>query len=302
MWWIIIGMIIVLSALYFVIGFYFSQVVTRKVWDEEELYDEQSTRGLFERQKYELLHKEEVEVLTKDGLRLRGIYIEGDKNCRRTMIFVHGITVGIPTSIKYIDMFVKRGWNVLMYDQRRHGKSEGKYTTYGYYEKEDLDIWVNWVVKRNGENSIIGLHGESMGAATVLQYLPMNKFANFAIADCAYSNLNELLCYHMKMDYHLPAFPIVNLTNLRVMRKAKFKFKDVSPIDAVKDVKLPVLFIHGSSDTFVPCSMSEKMYDKKKGSKKLYIAEGAGHARSIEIDMERYEKEVIEFVDSVLSC
>lgn len=299
MWWIIIIIIAVIAAVYVVIGFYFSQVVTRKVCNQEELYENQIMRGLFDKEEYEKLPKEEAEIVSKDGIRLRGIYIQGDKSLHRTMIFVHGITAGIPCSIKYIHMFTKRGWNVLMYDQRRHGSSEGKYSTYGYYEKEDLDLWVQWVVKRNGENSILGLHGESMGAATVLQYIPINKFVSFVIADCSYSNLNELLRYRMKEDYHLPSFPLVNLTSLRAMRKAGFSFRDISPIDAVKNSSLPVLFIHGSADSFVPCYMSKDMHNVKKDSKRLYIAEGAEHACSFEVDRERYEKEVMDFIDEV---
>lgn len=302
MWWIIIVILIIFAAvLYWIVSFYFSQVVTRKVCNQEELYEDQAARGLFDKEKYEELKEEEAYIISADGLKLRGIYIEGDRNVNRTMIFVHGITVGIPCSIKYIDIFMKRGWNILMYDQRRHGKSEGRYSTYGYYEKKDLDLWVQWVVKRNGKVGVLGLHGESMGAATVLQYLPMNRFARFAIADCSYSNLNELLKYHMNKDYHLPAFPFVNLTSLWARVRAGFSFSDVSPIDAVKNTSLPVLFIHGSCDTFVPCHMSRDMYNARKENKRIYIAEGADHACSIEMDRERYEKEVMSFVNEVLN-
>lgn len=298
--WYILVLIIIIIIIYMITVFNFDLVVKRKVCDQNEIYENQIQRGLFNKEEYEKLKKENVEVTSKDGLRLRGVYIEGDKNLNRTMIFVHGITVGIPFSIKYIDMFIRRGWNVLMYDQRRHGMSEGKYSTYGFYEKDDLDLWVNWVYTRNGKNAVIGLHGESMGAATVLQYLPMNKFASFAIADCPYSDLNELLAYHMKHDYHLPSFPFVNLSSLMARKRAKFNFKDVSPINAVKNIELPVLFIHGSIDTFVPCYMSQDMYRTKKGEKKIYIADGAKHACSIEVNKNKYEEEVMKFINGIL--
>ncbi|WP_278319541.1 alpha/beta hydrolase [Clostridium tepidiprofundi] len=214
-------------------------------------------------------------------------------------MIVHGITVGIPTSIKYMRMFLDRGWNVLMYNQRRHGASEGKYSTYGYYEKYDLDLWVNWVVNRNGEDGIIGLHGESMGAATVLQYADINKYVDFIIADCAYSDMNELMKFRIKEDIKLPAFPMLKFVELKSKRRARFSFKDVSPINSIKYNEIPVLFIHGKNDKFVPTYMSEKMYEVKKGMKRIYLADGAAHACSIEVDKQKYEEVVFEFINEV---
>lgn len=301
--WIYICLITIIIAIltYGLVIHYFSQVVTRKLTNEEDMFREQIDRGLIDQRYYESLNKEEVYITSKDGLKLRGIYIESEKYSNKTMIFVHGITVGLIWSIKYIDMFIKRGWNVLIYDQRRHAMSEGKYSTYGYYEKEDLDLWVNWLIDKKGKEEIIGLHGESMGAATVLQYAAINKYVKFIIADCGFSDLRELLERKVRDDYHGLLYPIIKLSNLRAKRKAKFKFEWVSPIEVVKNAEIPMMFIHGDKDKFVPWDMSIKMYEAKiKGVKKLYIAEGAAHARSIEVDKDRYENEVMEFVNQVL--
>lgn len=279
--------------------YFFSQVVTRKVRDEKELLKNQISRGLVDKEYYDKLQKEEVWIRTEEGLKQRGIYIKGNCDFNRTIIIVHGITVGISTSIKYMRIFYDRGWNVLMYDQRRHGKSEGKYSTYGYYEKKDLDIWVKWIIKRNGTDGLLGLHGESMGAATVLQYADINKYVDFIIADCAYSNMNELMKYKIKEQTKLPIFPMLQFVQIKSIIRAKFRFKDVSPIDSVRDRDIPVLFIHGKEDTFVPTYMSEEMYKVKKGIKKIYIAEGAVHACSIEIDREQYEENVWEFIEEI---
>lgn len=292
--------LLIIVVLCIIVQFFFNQVVTRKPYPYDETYEDQSSRGLFNKEEYEKLSKEEVSIKTFDGLKLKGVYIEGDKSLNRTMIFVHGITVNIGCSIKYIDMFVKKGWSILMYDQRRHGSSEGKYTTYGYLEKDDLDRWVNWVIERNGGYVIIGLHGESMGAGTVLQYAKISKHVKFIIADCAYSNLNELLTYHIKNDFHIPAVPIIPMTSLMAKLRAGFRFKDVSPIDDIRDVDIPIMFAHGKADKFVPFYMSEKMYEAKKGMKKFHVTENAEHACSIEVDRESYEKAVMEFVEEAL--
>ena len=296
---LLIVLIILILICYLDAEYGFKQIVTRKICSEEQLFSEGQAKGIIDKDKYEKLDKEEIIITSGDGLKLRGIYIKGDSKLRRSIIFVHGITVGIPWSLRYIDMFVKRGWNILVYDQRRHGRSEGKYSTYGFYEKEDLDLWVNWLIERNGKEAIIGIHGESMGAATALQYLTINKYASFVISDCSFSDLNELLKYHMKNDYHLPSFPLINFTALKAKHKAKFKFSDVSPIEAVKMSSLPVMFIHGKEDKFVPAYMSEDMYNAKKGIKKLYMVKGAEHARSVEVDKEGYEREVMDFIDNL---
>lgn len=277
--------------------FYYSELVDMKVSDYEELYQKQRAKGLFDNKYYESLNKEDVSLTTDDGFKLKGAYFKGSSNADKTIIIVHGITVNMATSIKYMQMFAKRGWNVLMYDHRRHGKSEGQFTTYGYLEKHDLDKWVNWIKDKNPNNCLLGLHGESMGAATVLQYAGINKFVDFIIADCGFSDLNKLLRIRMKEDYHSILIPLIPLTKARVYRKVKFKIKDVSPISIIKNSSIPTLFIHGKEDRYVPAFMSVEMYEAKQTNKKIYLVEGAKHADSIRVDRERYEKEVFDFID-----
>ena len=291
--------VLVTLGIYFLTTYYFNQIITRKVADEESMLEDQVNRKLVDKEYYDNLHKEEVTLTSHDGLKLRGIFI--DKGSKNTIIFCHGITVGLIWSLKYIKIFEKRGWNILLYDHRRHGQSQGKYSTYGYLEKKDLDLWVNWVIDKKGKDSIIGLHGESMGAATTLQYLEINKYVKFIIADCAFSDLTELLSRKIKEDYNIILYPLLHLSNLLTKIKAKFYYQWVKPIESVKKSTIPVMFIHGNKDYFVPWDMSISMYNaKSKGIKRLYIAEGAAHARAIEVDKERYEKEVMLFVEEVL--
>lgn len=291
--------VLVILGIYFLTAYYFNQIITRKVADEESMLEDQVNRKLVDKEYYDNLHKEEVTLTSHDGLKLRGIFI--DKGSKNTIIFCHGITVGLIWSLKYIKIFEKRGWNILLYDHRRHGQSQGKYSTYGYLEKKDLDLWVNWVIDKKRKDSIIGLHGESMGAATTLQYLEINKYVKFIIADCAFSDLTELLSRKIKEDYNIMLYPLLHLSNLLTKIKAKFYYQWVKPIESVKKSTIPVMFIHGNKDYFVPWDMSISMYNAKvKGIKRLYIAEGAAHARAIEVDKERYEKEVMLFVEEVL--
>lgn len=296
---LLILFVLEIIGIYVLTNYYFNQVVTRKADTEEEMMRVQIERNLVNNEFYTSLEKEHIILTSKDGLKLRGEFI--DNNSNKTMIFCHGITVGLIWSIKYIDMFYKTGWNILIYDHRRHGQSEGNYSTYGYFEKEDLDLWVNWVVKKKGKDSIIGLHGESMGAATVLQYIDINKYVKFIIADCPFSDLMELLGRKVKDDYKGLLYPILYLSNLKSKVIANFDYRWIKPIECVKNSTLPIMFIHGDEDKFVPWDMSVAMYEmKKKGLKKIYIAKGAAHAKSIEVNKKQYEKEVIDFVEEAL--
>ncbi|MFA9397334.1 MAG: alpha/beta hydrolase [Clostridiaceae bacterium] len=296
---LVVIVIIVIMGLLKITSMFYNQTVLRKICTKEDLIKEQIERGLIDEKAYEKLEKENFEVETFDKLKLKGVII--DNKSDKTIILVHGITVSLEWSIKYINMFLKRKWNVVIYDQRRHGDSEGTYSTYGFYEKQDVDVLVNYCIKRWGQNSIIGLHGESMGAATVLQYASINKYVKFIIADCSFSNLIKEFKYNVKTDFKLNGGFLIALTSMRAKRLAKFNFKDVSPLDVIKDNDIPVMFAHGDEDKLVPVEMSIEMYEAKKKNKKLYIAKGAGHARAIEVDREEYEKQVMEFVDDVLA-
>lgn len=266
----------------------------------EENFNSIEKSGLYSRAEFEKLPKEEVELKSHDGLTLRGIFIEKFKDNKKVVIIVHGYTVTHAWAAQFLTMFFKEGFNVLLIDQRSHGKSEGRFATYGYYEKYDLDLWVNWIRSKVGEEALIGLHGQSMGGGTVLEYAAINKYVKFIIADCPYSDVIKLMKHQFNKRKHMPMIPFIYFANFRMKRLAKFSLRDVSPINSIKDSDIPVMFIHGSKDKFVPTHMSEDMYKAKKGSKKLLIIEGAVHANAYGTNKELYEKEVHKFLQEVL--
>lgn len=267
----------------------------------EECFALNEKDGLYKREQFEQISKEEAEVTTLDGLTLRGSFLENFRETKRVVIIVHGYNLSHATSLQFIEMFFKEGFNVLIVDQRGHGRSQGKYATYGYYEKYDLNEWVKWIIKKIGEDAVIGLHGQSMGAATVLEYASINKHAKFIIADCPYSDAWQLIKHQFAELNHVPVFPIAFAADFRLRRKARFSLKDVSPINSIKDKDIPVMFVHGSKDNFVPTCMSEEMYKAKQGYKKLLIIDGASHANAYSTNKELYEEEVKSFINEVLT-
>lgn len=245
---------------------------------------------------FEELNKEKVIITSPFGYRLSGFFIPGPDPSGKTVILCHGVTANHFCTLKFARMYLQRGWNVFVYDHRRHGDSEGPTTTFGFYEKHDLKAVVAYVRNRLDPGAVLGLHGESMGAATILQYGALEDRADFFISDCAYSSLWEQFSIVLKKDYHLSAFPVMYITDWLIRLKERFRIKDVCPLNDVKKIQKPILFIHGDADPLVPAKMSERMYSVKEGFKELYLAPGAAHAKSFTIDPQRYEEVCFSFL------
>ncbi len=231
-------------------------------------------------------------VLSCEKYELPNAYRKEEK---KVAILCHGFGCAKYQSIKYAQLFIKLGYIVLNYDHRNHGMSGKAHTTMGYYEKYDLKSVVSWCKKEYGEECKIVTHGESMGAATVLLHSEIDKRIDCVIADCAYSDLKKLLRHQMKQFFHLPK-ALIPIENLLIYLRAGFWFEQVSPIHAVKNSELPVLFIHGKRDNFVPASMSIDMYRAKKKNKALYLVGKAKHAESYCINSKGYEEKVSRFL------
>lgn len=275
-----------------------NRVISPKVLSYDDMINMEENVGRHVREELAELPREEIYITSPFGYKLYGMFIPV-KGSKKAVIICHGITCNIYASVKYIDLFRKRGFSVFIYDQRNHGKSGGRYTTFGYFEKYDLKACVDWVREKIGEGCCIGVMGESMGAATALQSLSVDKSLTFCIADCPYSDLRELLNRRLQIEYKLPGFLLITLASLVSLYKSGMSFNKVSPIKDVAESRTPVLFIHGADDDYIPAKMSMDMYKVKKGVKELYIAEGARHAQSLTVNSREYDNKVGEFINLI---
>ncbi len=217
---------------------------------------------------------------------------------KRIAILSHGLGYARYSCIKYIRMYLRLGYTVVLYDHRNHGMSGRACTSMGYYERDDLVRVVDWCRRRYPGCQIV-THGESMGAATVLMHLGIDDRVSCTIADSAYSDLTQLLQHQMKQFYHLPCrlIPVVScLTWLR----AGFRYREVAPIRAVRKTDTPILFIHGKIDNLVPADMSREMYAAKKKNKAIYLVAGARHVQSYCKNKEGYERVVENFLKNYM--
>lgn len=300
-WWLAGGALVV-GASQSLVSFAFKQVTCAKKQTNQQCLDAQEKAGALQLAQMADLPRRRVDIESRDGLRLSGWLLPGQQPVQQVIILVHGYTAAASWMLHLALPFLQRGWTVLLVDQRAHGASEGRYASYGYHEKHDLDRWVNWVVQQYGEQVVIGLLGQSMGGGTVLEYAALNRYASFIVADCAYSDLKQLIAYQIGTVHHLPARPLLQLLDRQLRRRVGFGLLDVSPLCTIKRyADLPVMFIHGENDDFVPTKMSVEMFSEKPGRKKLLIIPGAGHARAHITDAATYERELFAFIAEVLA-
>lgn len=245
---------------------------------------------------------EDMYITSNDGLKLHATYFpcEGSK---KVVICFHGYTSeGLNDYSTLAIFYQSKGYNLLLVDERAHGKSEGKYIGFGCLDRHDAKLWIEEMVKKLGEDCKILLHGDSMGGATVLMTtgLELPPQVKAAISDCAFTSAWEVFSSVLKNMYHLPPFPIMQISNWMVKKNAGYELDECNARREVAKAKIPILFIHGDSDTFVPCSMSQELYDACKTEKKLVMIEGAGHVESCYRDAELYHGTIEEFIFPIM--
>ncbi|MDK0614030.1 alpha/beta hydrolase [Clostridium perfringens] len=305
---ILIIIAVIVIVFFLATGLYiFKSTVTRELHDIEKSYTRYVENNLFDEALYNSASKEDITLKSFDGLNLTSTLIINENPTNKFIVLVHGVSICYVGSLKYFDIFYKNGFNVLIVNQRRHGKSEGKYSTYGFYEKYDVNMWIEYLKSRFGNDIILGLHGESMGAGTVMETIPLNDSIKFVIEDCGYSNFHELIGFQITHAYKNRLVrkilsPSLIFANFFMKTKAKFSMKKIVPIDIVSSTSLPMMFIHGKEDYFVPWYMAVDLYKAKtKGYKELYLVEGAKHAEALEVNKILYEKKIMTFIEKALS-
>ena len=245
--------------------------------------------------------QEEVYVTAYDGVRLFGRYVPYE-NARGTALLFHGWrSIGDIDFSCALEFYASLGLNLLLVDQRAHGRSGGRFTTYGIRERRDVHTWVDRHNERFGETPLL-LAGLSMGAATVLMSCgePFPKNVRGVIADCGFTSPYDIIGKVIR-DNHLPAKLLLPLIDLQTTLFAGFSLKEYSTLDAMKRTKLPVLLVHGEADAFVPCEMSRRVFEACASTDKtLLTVPNAGHGQSYLIDREKYQRTARAFIERAL--
>lgn len=248
------------------------------------------------------LPQTDCEIISFDGLKLRAKYFEREKGAP-IEILMHGYR---GTSERDLSGGVFRcfalGRNVLLVDHRASGRSEGKVITFGVNESRDCADWVKFVLQNIDPDAKIFIGGVSMGASTALLATARNLPDNVVgiLADCGYSSAKEIIKKVIR-EMRLPADICYPFVKLGARIYGHFNLEEISPEQAMKNCTLPVFFVHGDADDFVPFRMSVDNYNACASThKRLVNIEGAGHGLAFPAAQERYVKEVGNFFDEAL--
>lgn len=245
---------------------------------------------------------QQVFIEAKDGITLAASYYHF-KDGAPLILFFHGYHGSALRDGNGILLFAKKeGYNILLVNQRAHGRSGGKAITFGIKERYDCLEWIHYAGRRFGEENEIILAGISMGASTVLMAAGLGLPANVKgiLADCPYSSPKEILQAVMK-QMKFPMHVTYAAARLGARIFGGFDVEEYSALEAMEHCSVPVLFVHGDADYFVPCEMSKRCYEAcANPQKKLVLVKGAAHAISYCVDGELYEKEFTEFLKDIL--
>lgn len=218
---------------------------------------------------------EDVWIKSDDGLRLHATYFPGidGGNPDKAVICFHGYTSEAMSDYSSIsNYYLKKGYSMLLVDARAHGQSEGKFIGFGCKDRYDALKWIDWMIKKAGNGIRIVLMGNSMGGATVL----------------------------MASGLNLPAFPMIQIADFVNRKMAGYGLDECNAAKEVQKAKLPILFIHGDKDTFVPCSMCDELYASCASQKTKLIVKGAGHCESYYKNTKAFEDALDKFLEGVM--
>lgn len=313
-----IGILLAVTAaavvlLFFVCGFIFNQLVWRKTvsiprWITDRIagnampdaYEKKNNAAVAA---FSQLPIRSVELHTPDGARLAAQVLTPEKSNGRLLIACHGArSCGSGEFALMAPYLYKKGYTVLFPDHRGCGESDGKYMGYGTHESRDTLLWLDYA-KIHYPDLPVFLLGVSMGGATVLM---MSDKVNPAqvkgiIADCAYTSAWAEFRYQLRTSFHLPPFPILHICNLYCKLFAGYSFHQAAPIAAVAKARVPVLFIHGKKDDFVPFFMRDQLYNACPTKKAKLTVPAAVHARSYYTDPTAYQLALERFTENCLA-
>lgn len=246
---------------------------------------------------FEVFEKEECDIVAEDGYLLHGILLKnpGDKY----VIITHGYRYTRWGSVKYANLFYKLGYNVYIYDLRHHGNNVNCFCSMGHHESKDILAIAEYLRERFGEEIEIGLHGESLGAASSMLALGEDDRFAFCVEDCGFADLGLLLERLCKKRIGFPE-KVSHLASVACKVRYGYRLDEIMPIEGVrKNDRTPILFIHGDADDFITPDHCAMLYQASRAKKEMVLFEGAMHAKSFEVDRDRYYSVVENFLREI---
>ena len=246
---------------------------------------------------------DQVSITAEDGVILRGWELRPQNANGKVVILLHGLRDNRLGMRDYGDIFLLHGYGVLVPDARAHGASGGNLATYGLLEKEDIHLWIDWLVAREHPSCVYGF-GESMGAAQVLQAIKTEKCFCAVAAEGSFSTFRETAYDRVGQRFRTGPWlgrtilwPVVESAFLYVRLRYGLDIGQVSPEDAVAVSRVPVLLIHGQTDMNIPIRHSRRIAARNR-SVALWELPNTGHSNAIDTSPNELDRILIEWFGS----
>lgn len=242
----------------------------------------------------------ETTMLTNsDGTKIETQLYRNPQPTGKVVVLSHGIQQSGEMMLQFFPMYQAMGFDIVTFSYRNHGESSKSFTSFGKYEVSDLKMVMEFAHQQFGEEVQYTIHGISMGSAIMLQYAKQykeNKQYDYLIADCSFADLGQLLNTRLQIEYPPLSFlPLVSTASFISSSIGRGSFSDIAPKNDVKQIEVPILFIHGKNDDYIPIDHAYALYEAKQGKKQLVEMERGKHAESYLYNKEAYETAVKTF-------
>ena len=238
-------------------------------------------------------------IINPHGIQLHAYYVAAPQPTSKTAVIVHGYTDNAIRMFMIGYLYNRDlGYNILLPDLQHQGESEGPAIQMGWKDRWDVLQWMNIANEIFGDSTQMVVHGISMGGATTMMVSgeEQQPFVKCFVEDCGYTSVWDEFSHELKTSFHLPPFPLMYTTSWLCEKKYGWNFKEASSLKQVAKSQLPMLFIHGDKDTYVPTWMVYPLYEAKPEPKELWIVPGAAHAVSYQENKQEYTDRVRAFV------
>ena len=244
------------------------------------------------------MHLETVAITAEDGTKLIG-HLYRHPDAKRTILAMHGWRSGWARDFGMVaDFWHQNGCNVLYAEQRAQGESGGEYMGFGMLERYDCLDWVHYLCRNGFDDKPMYLAGVSMGGATVLMSAAFDlpPCVKGIMADCAFTSAQDIWKHVARNNIRMAYTGLHALIASDICkRKIQLGSADFTTIEAMKESRVPVLFVHGTDDCFVPVEMTYENYKACSAEKRLFVVPGADHGMSYFVDPEGYRAAMLNF-------
>jgi len=242
-------------------------------------------------------------IYAPDGTRLHAYHVAAPSHTSKTAVIVHGYTDNAVRMMMIGYLYNRNlGYNILLPDLRYSGLSEGKAIQMGWLDRKDVMLWTEVAHQIYGDSTQMVIHGISMGAATTMMVSgePQPPYVKCFIEDCGYTSVWDQFSKELNEQFGLPQFPLMYTTSWLCDWVHGWNFTEASAIKQVGKCQLPMLFIHGEKDDYVPTYMVYELYEAKPQPKELWTVANADHATSYKLNKETYTEKVKQFINKYI--